>query len=373
MASVSTPSSSHTFTWSAFRAAPMAVNAREQLRIAVGAGIGILVTGIVCHWAHVPSHLGWIIAPMGASAVLVFGVPTSPLAQPWAVVGGNTVSALIGVACAHWIAPAEMAAALAVALAISVMLLLRCLHPPGGATALLMALTGATDAYVVLFPVLANALLLTACGIAYNQATRRPYPHVQVVEPTAGGTATEQDLDAVLRRWNSVLAVGREDLHMLLNELQMRRHERHLAGTRCDEIMSREPVTVEFGTPLQDAWSLLRRRRIKALPVVDKGMRVVGIVTLADFLGAADIDLHGGFETRLRRFIRSSASSHSSKPEVVGQIMTRKVQVTSGHRPLADLLTLFASTGHHHLPVIDEAERLVGIITQSDVVAALDA
>ena len=51
--------------------------------------------------------------------------------------------------------------------------------------------------------------------------------------------------------------------------------------------------------------------------------------------------------------------------------MTRRVRVTATERHLADLLPLFGSTGHHHIPVIDGEERLVGIITQSDVVAAL--
>jgi len=46
--------------------------------------------------------------------------------------------------------------------------------------------------------------------------------------------------------------------------------------------MSRELVTIEFGTPLQEAWALLRERRIKALPVVDRTFRISGIVTATD-------------------------------------------------------------------------------------------
>ncbi|UUZ55438.1 HPP family protein [Massilia sp. H-1] len=54
----------------------------------------------------------WLIAPMGASAVLLFCLPASPLAQPWAVIGGNLVSALVGVACARLL-PDPLLAALA--------------------------------------------------------------------------------------------------------------------------------------------------------------------------------------------------------------------------------------------------------------------
>jgi CBS domain-containing membrane protein len=102
-------------------------------------------------------------------------------------------------------------------------------------------------------------------------------------------------------------------------------------------------------------------------------MRIVGIVTLADFLKAADLNVHRGFDARLRNLIRLTPGAHAAKPEVVGQIMSRKVRVTSGERHLADLVPLFGSTGHHHIPVIGDDERLVGIITQSDVVAALSA
>ena len=107
--------------------------------------------------------------------------------------------------------------------------------------------------------------------------------------------------------------------------------------------------------------------------MVDQWSRVVGIVTLADFLKTADLTLHEGFDARLRGLLRATTATHSDKPEVVGQIMTRRVRVTSADRPLADLLPLFGSTGHLHIPVIGERERLVGIITQSDVVAALAA
>ena len=356
-----------------FRPVRVAVNGRERLRMASGAGVGILLTALLCHAAGLTGSLSWIIAPMGASAVLVFGVPASPLAQPWAVVGGNTVSALIGVACAQWIAPVDVAAAFAVALAIGAMLGLRCLHPPGGATALLMALGGVTDPQAVLHPVLLNSLLLTLCGIAWNNLTRRAYPHPQGAPAAQRESATEQDLDAVLARYNQVLDVPRDDLQALINETQMRGHERRLAALNCADIMSRELVTVEFGTTLQDAWTLLRQRGVKALPVVDPWMRLIGIVTLADFLKTADLDLHDGFDARLRDLLRATTGTHSDKPEVVGQIMTRRVRVTSEHRPLADLVPLFGSTGHHHVPVIGEGERLVGIITQSDVVAALGA
>ena len=359
-----------------FRPARTRVDSRERWRIVLGAFIGVLLTGALSHWGMGVStaSLPWLVAPLGASAVLVFATPASPLAQPWSVVGGNTLSALIGIACARWVAPPELAAALAVGLAIGLMLALRCLHPPGGASALLMVLGGITNPWFALFPVLLNSLLLALAGIGYNNVTRRRYPHAQQAVAQAGSGATraaDTDLDEALARYNQVLDISRDDLQTLLAETQLRAYERKLTELRCEDIMSRQLVTVEFGTPLQEAWALLRERGIKALPVVDRSFRIAGIITLADFLRAAELDLHEGFDEKLRKLIRNTRRSHSSKPEVVGQIMTRNVRVASMQRHLVDLVPLFGSTGHHHLPIIGPGERLVGMITQSDLVQAL--
>ncbi len=79
---------------------------------------------------------------MGASAVLLFAAPASPLAQPWSIVVGNGVSALMGVLSASLVPDPALAAALAVMLAIAAMFLTRSLHPPGGAVALTAVIGG---------------------------------------------------------------------------------------------------------------------------------------------------------------------------------------------------------------------------------------
>jgi CBS domain-containing membrane protein len=366
--------------WLAFVPAAPGIDTRERVRLVSGALLGILLTGFLCNlvggstWPALP----WLVAPLGASAVLVFAVPASPMAQPWAVIGGNTVSAIAGIAGVHGmhlLGSPELAAAMGVATAIALMLLLRCLHPPGGATALMMVLGSVSDPVFALFPVMLNSVVLVVAGIAYNNATRRPYPHMQVSQPRGVTTKEERqledDLDAVIAHYNQVLDVSRDDLRTLLAQAQMRAHDRKLAELRCADIMSRNLVTVEFGTPLQEAWTLLRDRRIKALPVVDRTFRIAGIITLADFLRAAELDVYEGFDEKLRNLIRTTRSVYSSKPEVAGQIMTRNVRVANMDRHLIDLLPLFASTGHHHIPIIGNGERLVGMITQSDLVAAL--
>jgi CBS domain-containing membrane protein len=137
--------------------------------------------------------------------------------------------------------------------------------------------------------------------------------------------------------------------------------------------MSRNVITVEAGTPLDEAWRTMRERSIKALPVVDRSRRIVGIVTMADFLRAAGVDERQGFGARMRDFIKPEQTGADAwmQSRIVGQIMTRQVRVASADRHAMALLPLFTEGGHHHIPVIDEDKRLVGIITQSDFVRAL--
>ncbi|MEP7295003.1 MAG: HPP family protein [Burkholderiales bacterium] len=372
------PAGSAVWTWlQSFAPARVTVDYRERARVVLGAAIGILLTGLLTrafgdHAAVLPS----LVAPIGASAVLVFGVPGSPMAQPWAVVGGNAVSALAGILCVIALGTGPGVAALGVAVAIAAMFALRCLHPPGGACALVTVLGGINDPHFVLAPVMLNSVLLVAAGIAYNSATRRRYPHSQQL-PLAPAVAhaphhfSEADLDAVIARHNQVLDIGRGELQDLLGQAELQAYRRKMVEIRCKDIMSRDVAKAEFGTPLQEAWAQLRTRGFKVLPVVDRASRIVGVVTLADFLRGAELDLYTGWPERLRSMIRATTTSHSDKPEVVGQIMTRKVRVASADRPIAELVPLFASTGHHHIPIIDAERRLVGIVTQSDLVAAL--
>jgi CBS domain-containing membrane protein len=82
----------------------------------------------------------WLIASLGASALLVFALPQSPMSQPWAVIAGNTLSALVGITTFHFIDQSLLAIPLAASLSILGMFTLRCLHPPAAAVALIAVL-----------------------------------------------------------------------------------------------------------------------------------------------------------------------------------------------------------------------------------------
>ncbi|MCI0506272.1 MAG: HPP family protein [Gammaproteobacteria bacterium] len=147
----------------------------------LGGFIGITAVILVSHDFLGADDSSMIIASMGASSVLLFAVPHGPLSQPWAVLGGHTLSAFIGVTCGVVVPDKYIAAALAVGLSIGAMHYLRCIHPPGGATALTAVIGGGAIQSLgyqfVVTPVLINAcvILIAAIGINFPFPARR-YP-----------------------------------------------------------------------------------------------------------------------------------------------------------------------------------------------------
>ena len=171
-----------------------------------------------------------IVPSLGASAVLIFAAPHSPFAQPWAVIGGHLLSALVGVACWKVIPNPTLAAGLAVGLAIGVMHLTRCIHPPGGATALAAVIGGSAVhdlgfAYA-LNPIGLNAAIILLVGIAFNYAFAwRRYPaslmryRVLPSRPLIGlPKVTEANVLTAMQRLNVVIDVSPGELGELIRQ-----------------------------------------------------------------------------------------------------------------------------------------------------------
>ncbi|MBB2161796.1 hypothetical protein HLH48_16760 [Gluconacetobacter sacchari] len=194
-----------------------------ELLAAAGAFVGIvlaaLLSGLVAR-----STFPLIVAPVGASAVLLFAVPASPLAQPWSIVGGNTLSALVGVAVSVLVPDVAIAAAVSVALAIVVMITTRSLHPPGGAVALTAVLAHPSSAGLsaaLLFPFLPvalNSVILVATGLLFHRMTGRAYPHMAPARPAASppGGVEMDDIDAALATVGDAFDIAPDDLQRLL-------------------------------------------------------------------------------------------------------------------------------------------------------------
>lgn len=172
------------------------ISHRERLASALGGFLGIWAIIFISYQFVNEIGAALIVASMGASAVLVFGVPHGKLSQPWALLGGHFVSACIGVTLAQHVADTTLAAALAVGLAIGAMHYLRCLHPPGGASALAAVISGPAvhelGYQYVLTPVMLNALVIFLMAMIVNAFfpwRRYPAGLKKLVSPVSQGQA----------------------------------------------------------------------------------------------------------------------------------------------------------------------------------------
>ncbi|MDI9334438.1 MAG: HPP family protein [Cytophagales bacterium] len=134
-----------------------------------------LAVGLLA-WLSVHWQAALLMAPFGASCLLVFGYPDGFFSQPRHVVVGHVLSSLIGLLLLRLFGPAWWSLALAVATAVAAMMWLRVVHPPAGANAIIIFMTQPSWEFL-LYPSLVGALLIVGVALIYHNITRpQRYP-----------------------------------------------------------------------------------------------------------------------------------------------------------------------------------------------------
>ena len=360
-----------------------ALSHAESARSALGALIGLGLAGALLH-LNADASL-WLIAPIGGSAIILFTLPHSPLAQPWSVFGGYLMAMCAAYLSVLLIPNLLLAAAAAVAINIWLMARFNCMHPPGGALALFIVFAGAPGlagaaSEIVLVTENVAAILIAAL-VVNNLMGGRCYPYCRTkpkenvhrtgdVSQIERVSLTHADLDAAIQSIGTYVDMQENELVKLYNLAVDHAFDRQLALS-CGDIMSRSIVTVRFATELEEAWNLFRAHKIRAMPVVDNFGRPIGIVTVADFLRQLDDTTAAGLAVRLQGLLRRTPGATSEKAEVVGQIMTAKIYTARMNTPVSDLVHQLSENNLHHIPVLDDTGKVAGMVTQSDLIAAL--
>jgi len=314
-------------------------------------------------------------------------VPTSPMNHPWAVVAGHLSSAVIGVTCAQHIGAPELAAPIAGASALLVMQLLRCLHPPGGATAMLIVLGSdqvhAAGYHFILAPIALNILVLLCATLAISFILRQLRQHGEGAATIAWLSELEQqrplaprltleDVKAARTRFNTYIDVKDEELLQLLRLATYSTHQRRLGELCCQELMLAAPLHAEFATPLAEVWGWFQQHHLTAVPVLDRARHVIGIITLNDFIHHSAPFPRETLEERIGALIQATPEVTSSKPEVAGQIMTTPAITAKERAKVAELLPLLDNRHIHHIPIVDNNNKLTGLLSRSEIVAILE-
>jgi CBS-domain-containing membrane protein len=193
-------------------------NHADKLISGVGGFVAIAAITLITHWLCGPDALMPVVASMGASSVLLFANPHGQLSQPWPLAMGHLLSALSGVMCARLIPDPIWAGAAAVGLAITAMYYARCIHPPGGATALTAVLrasvVGKLGFGYVLMPVGLNVLILLVVAVLFNWPYEwRRYPAGLLKRRLhTGHRVTREDWTHALREIGSMADITEDEL-----------------------------------------------------------------------------------------------------------------------------------------------------------------
>jgi len=198
----------------------------DRIKASLGAFICLVAAAVGCELLSTSTGgLSLLIAPIGASAVLLLAVPASPLAQPWPIFGGNVVSALAGVAVASVLGHNTIAIGAAVGASILAMSLLRCIHPPGGAAAIIAVIGGpAIWGAGFAFPfntVAVDTIILLMTGWLFHRFSGHSYPHRAPVVFDAGPHHLRRsDITQALGDIGETFDISADDLEVLLERAE---------------------------------------------------------------------------------------------------------------------------------------------------------
>ncbi|MDO9065168.1 MAG: HPP family protein [Sulfuricella sp.] len=368
-------------------AEPTSVSRGEKFRAAFAAFVAVLIVALVSSQTLSGAGLPIMLASVGASAVLLFAIPHSPLTQPWPLVGGHFISVFIGIACAKLIPFVWLAAALAVSLSLLAMHLTHSLHPPGGAATLLPILGGsqvhAEGYHFLLVPVGLNVLVLLLMALVINNLRpghrypARAFPGRDKAHrhddpaPLDRLGFSKTDLKKALQNLDIVLDISEADLNRVYGGIGAQAYRRKMGEITCGDIMSRDLISVGPETELEEVWALLRYHKVATVPVVDPDRKLVGIITLVDFLKRADLKKYEDFEEKLVKVIRGTPGAAAEKASKAKEIMVTSLVTVPETMHIVDLVPLLSNRGLHHIPIVDAEQRLAGMVTQSDLIAAL--
>ncbi|WP_209835588.1 HPP family protein [Ruegeria sp. HKCCE3926] len=356
----------------------------EAARAGLGALVGLGLTGLFLLTPGSDLDLGlYLVAPFGATSVLLFAVPNSPLAQPWSAVVGNTVAALVGVAVCMTIADSALRVALAVGLAITATILCRALHPPAGAVAMTAALNPEAIAqlgfWFALAPIAVGTCVLVILATVYARITGRRYPFRQFDDPSNNQSEeknpserlglSEEELAGILERYRHSFNLGVEDLARLISAAELQAATHVTAPLTAKDVMSSSLITVGPETALGEVAELFKRHRFISLPVVGNDEKFLGVIFQMHLIRQAREDairLKRGYFSTLNRLL----DRKREMPVTAGDIMEVAGPRVTTNSPLGVLLPMMAVEDVDAVPVL-EYDRIVGIVTRTDLIAAL--
>ena len=356
---------------------------KDQCLALLASFMAMTCIGLLSSWLTPQVQTLFLVASVGPSMVLIFVVPNSPFSQPYPLLMSHFLAAIIGVSCAYLPLDLFLTGAIGLTLCMLAMFALGCVHPPAAATTMMPIIVGpaAVGGFnFVVFPVLINMSILIILALVFHRCwLKKEYPvHAtptrdlihqhEGASPLARVGLHPDDLTSALKDFDGYLNITEKDLTQVYELAQQKAYTRKFGEIRCKHIMSCDVITISEAATLEATWALLRKHKVEMLPVIDQVKRVIGSVSLADYFRWADMK---GYDRPFQRLDDSVTGEGAEDTPTISDIMARPVVTVKHSDLIASLVPLLSDKGMHHVPVVDDDQKLVGIVAQSDLIAAL--
>lgn len=327
----------------------------------------ISLTAVSTHSLNTPLF----VASIGASATIVFVIPSSPMGKMWSLVAGYLVASMIGVGLSLFIHSIAVLMTASVTLTVIAMLLFKCMHPPGVATSMVPALClqveNPVDFSFVIDPVLINVVPLAICGALFRLWLARS--NTEKKENTLPDTPFSarnkksvyfDELHQVVETRNEWLDIDEETLDQIFKETHLLALEHKNDKLTCEQVMTRDPLTLREHDSVYDGLKLLQQNHFSSIPVINDQQEIIGIFSLVDFLLYVE-------QRKINSFVGLYLLAKKRTSKTVGAYMKRDPIAIYSQEHVARLIP-YLTSGFHHIPIINSENKLVGMVAQSDLI-----
>lgn len=339
--------------------------------IAIPVFLTSAIIAVLANYGHIISATPLLIASIGASITIIFVIPSSPMGKTWPLVCGHLTAALVGIGLSTAFDDLIVLITLTITCTIIIMIVLKCVHPPGVATALVPVLshTSQPDVYFILDPVLLNVLPLALSGIVYRRwnairsSKTTQKPSINSKSAHEKSSLYFDELHSVLETRNEWLDIDEQTLDEIFKQTHLLALEHKSQKLTCKHVMTENILALTESDSVYEGLNTLQKNKFSAIPIINSDQEIVGIFSLVDFLLYVE-------KRKINSFVGLYLLAKKKTSKTIGQYMKRNPISMHEEQHVARLIP-YLTSGFHHIPIVNSKSQLVGMVTQSDLIEFL--
>ena len=184
----------------------------------------------------------------------------------------------------------------------------------------------------------------------------------------------DEDIIAAMKKMQGYIDITPADFMEIYRFAYNHAVDRIARSVSAEDVMTREVITVYEDTTLTETAERMAEANISGLPVVDRNHSVVGVISEKDFLGQMGVSPVGSFMKVICQCLKNKGCLVLPiRGKSAGEIMSAPAVTVAPARPLAEISKMFSDKQINRVPVVDSANRILGIVSRADMVKSFFA